>query len=472
MPELDLGKVVGADGPQGPQGLQGPKGDPGETGPQGPQGPKGDTGDTGPEGPQGQQGIQGPKGDAGAQGPKGEQGVQGNPGADGKSAYQAAQEGGYTGSEADFNAALKSLDGAPFVPASGGTVDGVLRVTDTLYVGSSDPGNSYTYIGPDDSLGVPMSVVSFVDGSGLVFATPENFFAAGLADSSGINSAIGMIVLGQAAASLLGKPQGINMQGPINFNGNKLSLVGEPTEPTDGATKKYVDSQKLSTNLTLYVNSSSGNDGNDGLSSSKAKKTIQGALNSLPKNLGSYIATINVAAGTYNEAIKIAGFYAGCGEGNASIRIKGASQSGVIMNGGVFASGCACRIDVTDMTINGPASSGSCVHVFGCLSFYAARLTINGSTATNDRIFACYSCTASARTITMNGKSGASSFQVSGGVLILDGISGSNNYVGVHSGSSATGLGGIALISNDSMNASTKYKKQYGGIIYAEGALV
>lgn len=59
MPALDLGQVVG---------------------PQGPQGPKGDTGPQGIQGPQGDVGPQGPKGDVGPQGPQGIQGPQGVPG--------------------------------------------------------------------------------------------------------------------------------------------------------------------------------------------------------------------------------------------------------------------------------------------------------------------------------------------------------------------------------------------------------
>lgn len=63
------------------------------------QGPKGDTGPVGPVGPQGPQGEQGPTGATGPQGPKGDTG---ETGADGKSAYQYAQEGGYTGTETEF----------------------------------------------------------------------------------------------------------------------------------------------------------------------------------------------------------------------------------------------------------------------------------------------------------------------------------------------------------------------------------
>ena len=75
---VDLGPVIGPQGPRGlpgkdgAAGAQGPKGAPGakgDTGPQGLQGPKGDPGD---KGDTGAQGIQGPAGKTGPQGPKGD----------------------------------------------------------------------------------------------------------------------------------------------------------------------------------------------------------------------------------------------------------------------------------------------------------------------------------------------------------------------------------------------------------------
>ena len=108
-PKGDTGDVgpqgpQGETGPAGPQGIQGEKGD---VGPQGPQGPQGEKGETGAQGPQGEQGIQGPEG------PKGDTGSPGATGAAGKSAYQAAAEAGYTGTEAEFNTIL-----ATAVPSS------------------------------------------------------------------------------------------------------------------------------------------------------------------------------------------------------------------------------------------------------------------------------------------------------------------------------------------------------------------
>ena len=116
-------------GAKGDTGAQGLKGDTGATGPQGPAGPTGPAGEQGPQGIQGIQGPQGPagekglKGDTGAQGPQGERGPQGAVGPEGpqgpagvagqagKSAYQAAVESGYSGTETAFNGALAGVPG-------------------------------------------------------------------------------------------------------------------------------------------------------------------------------------------------------------------------------------------------------------------------------------------------------------------------------------------------------------------------
>lgn len=89
MPEIDLGLVVGPPGPEGPAGPQGPMGA------QGLQGEKGEKGADGATGPQGD------KGDTGAPGPAGPAG---------KGAYETAVEGGYTGTEEQFTAALLGVD--------------------------------------------------------------------------------------------------------------------------------------------------------------------------------------------------------------------------------------------------------------------------------------------------------------------------------------------------------------------------
>lgn len=66
----------------------------------------------------------------------------------------------------------------------------------------------------------------------------------------------------------------------------------------------------LTSNVTLYV-SESGNDATGQGTSALPYKTIQKAIDELPKCLGGYHATIDIAAGDYEEAIVINGFYCG-----------------------------------------------------------------------------------------------------------------------------------------------------------------
>lgn len=88
-----------------PVGLQGLQGQPGEKGAPGIAGMQGPQGEMGPQGPAGPQGV------TGAIGPQGPAGPQGATGAAGKSAYASAQDGGYTGTEAQFNTDLATVSG-------------------------------------------------------------------------------------------------------------------------------------------------------------------------------------------------------------------------------------------------------------------------------------------------------------------------------------------------------------------------
>lgn len=164
---------------QGPKGDKDDKGEAGERGPQGAQGPAGEQGPRGEKGEQGEQGrglallgrfaspeelaaavpdpapgdaysvgtaqpyrvytwdgaawvdngaLQGPKGDRGEAGPAGEQGPKGDAGPQGpagRSAWQCAMDGGYAGTEEQFNSLMGT---GPWLPLSGGTMTGALSV--------------------------------------------------------------------------------------------------------------------------------------------------------------------------------------------------------------------------------------------------------------------------------------------------------------------------------------------------------
>ena len=80
------------------------------------QGPPGPQGPAGRDGTDGKDGAPGAAGQDGAQGPPGADGAQGPPGPTGKTAYQYAVDGGYTGTEEDFQALMGT---GPWLPLGG-----------------------------------------------------------------------------------------------------------------------------------------------------------------------------------------------------------------------------------------------------------------------------------------------------------------------------------------------------------------
>ncbi len=137
--------------------IKGPQGDTGAQGPQGPAGPQGEIGPQGPagaDGAQGPVGEQGPKGDKGDTGDTGPAGADGQPGTDGKSAYQYAQEGGYTGTEAEFAAkmaeemptTLPNPNALTFTGAATGSYDGSEPLTVEIPRGGSGGSDTWNLI--------------------------------------------------------------------------------------------------------------------------------------------------------------------------------------------------------------------------------------------------------------------------------------------------------------------------------------
>lgn len=81
----------------------------------------------------------------------------------------------------------------------------------------------------------------------------------------------------------------------------------------------------LSSNKTIYVSTAGSDVLGDG-SSTNPYATITKAINSIPKNMNGYNATINIAAGTYNEDVIITWSFGGMialsGVANAAVQIR------------------------------------------------------------------------------------------------------------------------------------------------------
>lgn len=137
----------------------------------------------------------------GLPGKDGAPGADGKDGATGKSAYQAAKEKGYTGTEEEFNTALAGMQSAPFLPLAGGVVTG------NLILGVDSSSGSALYIGSEN-------------GAQVVF------------DSTwGLRVLADTIIFGQNS----------NDQKSLIFHNGQIKNLSLPGSPNDAANKQYVD---------------------------------------------------------------------------------------------------------------------------------------------------------------------------------------------------------------------------------------
>ena len=137
----------------------------------------------------------------GLPGKDGAPGADGKDGAPGKSAYQAAKEKGYTGTEEEFNTALAGMQSAPFLPLAGGVVTG------NLILGVDSSSGSALYIGSEN-------------GAQVVFDS-----------TGGLRVLADTIIFGQNS----------NDQKSLIFHNGQIKNLSLPGSPNDAANKQYVD---------------------------------------------------------------------------------------------------------------------------------------------------------------------------------------------------------------------------------------
>lgn len=102
---------------------------------------------------------------------------------------------------------------------------------------------------------------------------------------------------------------------PVSGQTNTYDLVraDSPVEEGTALNKLLFDNKAytVTQNETVYVNGSTGNDSTGDGSASAPFKTIQAAINAIPKCLGGFTVEVDIAAGTYAERVRIEGFYGG-----------------------------------------------------------------------------------------------------------------------------------------------------------------
>ena len=224
-------------------------------------------------------------------------------------------------------------------------------------------------------------------------------------------------------------------------------------------------------NLTLYVNAATGSDSNDGLTAEQPKKTIMSAVNAIPKNLGGYKAEINIAAGTYPEAVMMEGFYGANYSNNFGISLIGADMDTVNITGGIAGLGCRVPLRITDLSVSG-SLSGNVVSARQCTFLSCASCSIDGSGIIVGSSAVYFEMSnASIYYTTISNTQGAAVLGTAGTLYVND-LSGNSNSIGIQAGSDGNALPALIVAGTVNLTAETKYKKVRGGVVLENGVLV
>lgn len=224
----------------------------------------------------------------------------------------------------------------------------------------------------------------------------------------------------------------------------------------EGDILELYNRQELRAATALYVNAISGNDTTGNGSNAAPYKTIMKAINSLPKHLGGYNASISIASGTYDEEVVINGF-AGklslTGVSNASVNIKR-----LVVD--------ACTVLINSIVISASANDAPIdVENGGTLICIAQNLkATNTTTGTSGVKVGNLSSLYVANTLTVSGMGGgAAVLCTQGSVAHIHTLTGSNKASGLE----ASNGGKISFVLNSFTATSAAAVTYTGGRVYS-----
>lgn len=240
-------------------------------------------------------------------------------------------------------------------------------------------------------------------------------------------------------------------QEDLENGGNVYQLPFAKFTKTASGIQNFVSELKtigsVEGNQTIYV-STIGNDASGDGSQNNPFKTIQHAINSVPKNIGNREITIDIMSGTYSEDVEISGFSGAplrFNVGAITVNSLHVYDSCVIFNGstitiaasgklyGLYGHRNANVILQTDLVVNGSEHGVYCG--------YGSRVVTRKATTINSCTFAV-TCTFA-------------------GVMYIPNLAGSKNNNAVQASGGIVMIGTIAAAM-----ASTMYATSNGGRIY------
>ena len=249
---------------------------------------------------------------------------------------------------------------------------------------------------------------------------------------------------------------------PVSGQTNTYDLVraDQPIEEGTPINKALFDQKAytLTGDVTVYVATTGSDVTGDGTSAAPYA-TIQKALDSLPKWLDGYTATIDIAAGTYNEAIRVSGFQGGI------LAIGYAFRSVTVRSVTVNASTTVrLEMNITRTSSVGgtPLSirNGSSVMIGDNMVIDGASMGSGIEVETGSLLYVGEDIMDDLRT-TINNCPYNAVYVTGGSRVQLSIVQGSNNKTGFRAN------GGTIMYSSSTMSATTLHVTTNGGRIYA-----
>lgn len=261
--------------------------------------------------------------------------------------------------------------------------------------------------------------------------------------------------------------------------GEKTRILSEKDKGISGgiatldASKQipYEQTPHLIGNKSIYVDSKIGTDENTGIESAPLR-TIQAAIDRLPKDLSNFGVSIYVSDGVYDEDVIICGFYGG--RDYDSIKIIGSTtmddtrkvRSFSIVNTG-------CVITLQGMCVTG-SNSGIAVSVFGAkASILDFHMKSGGDGDTIGVAIGTWSpAQASFLRCVVEGYSSKGFLVDRASVADIDKTTVKNCEIGIQVGGGASGTTGIAILGNMTYEGNARNTaKINGGQIFEEAPI-
>lgn len=276
--------------------------------------------------------------------------------------------------------------------------------------------------------------------------------SVGLDQQHGYNYLMEQVNSAQTAARQLGEA----------FSNLTAADVGAASIGSNGQIP-YSQTPHLTGNLTVYVDGTNGSDENSGAYGSPFK-TIQAAVDSIPKNLGKYIATIRVADGNYEENIIISGFFGGCFVDyrilSLCVQADNVSDPGVVIKGKIDIVGNASSVSLNYLEIEGTdyaCFTRNDVYLYQCKTTGGAHSIISWG-----GIFKAERCTFIAETYGFSTDT----------IALIANCTITSEKIGIACGSLGPASTAILVFSNCNITAPTKIGKYNHSIVFEDGVQV